>query len=110
MDDYEHPLEDEVLKKIEENEKQFPYTTTVKWDWDTREMEVVWCAQVFGPREGECDEPRCCPLSKKRLRVHSHRGLWKSIWLGKTDYDFGYEMFFFKNKATRDVFEREIRR
>lgn len=113
LEDYPHTFCEETLKEINETEKHLPYTTTVKWMYVAMDDALPWCWQVFGPKDGLCVDSECCPLvlayGREKVKAHSHQGTWTSIWLGKTDYDFGYEKFFFKYEAARDVFEKYFR-
>jgi hypothetical protein len=103
-------------EKIEEAKKLFPYTSTIKWGYSDMDVGHCWCWQTFGPKHGKCEED-CggerlflnCPFSGLVKAYHSHVGVWTSVWFGKTDYDFGYEQFFFKHKVDRDMFEFGIR-
>lgn len=114
LEDYPHVFSIEEREVLKEMEKKFPYTTTVKWGNEVLDEALPWCWQVFGIKDGKCDDRDCCPLilsrGEKNIGAHSHLGAWSSIWLGKTGYDFGYEKFFFKYKAARNVFEREFRK
>jgi hypothetical protein len=63
-----------------------------------------WCWQNFGPCDGECtqrySEYRVCDRSEP----HSHVGKWTSHWFVKTDYDFGYNEWYFAENVDRDRF------
>jgi hypothetical protein len=63
-----------------------------------------WCWQHFGPADGVCvqrqsDYPMC-----ELLEAHAHTGKWMSHWLVKTDYDFGFNGWYFSEQADRNSF------
>jgi hypothetical protein len=63
-----------------------------------------WCWQHFGPADGEClqrqSEYPACTLSGD----HSHTGKWMWYFLGKTDYDFGYNEWYFESELDQQRF------
>ena len=54
-----------------------------------------WCWQNFGPSDGECfqrySQYRVCDVAEP----HAHAGRWTSHWFVKTDYDFGFNEWYF---------------
>lgn len=40
----------------------------------------------------------------KDVEEHSHVGVWCSMWLGKTGYDYGFSEYYFQNESDRDRF------
>ncbi len=45
-------------------------------------------------------EYRAC----ERTEVHSHVGKWTWHWWAKTDYDFGFNEWYFAESADRELF------
>jgi len=62
-----------------------------------------WCWRHFGPLDGECtqkcSEYRACADETP----HHHAGRWTSYWFAKTDYDFGFNEWYFSEKTDRDL-------
>jgi len=73
----------------------FPHAVVLQVAFPELDFANRWCWQQFGPADGECYEaqseyPAC------RLRTeHRHAGTWRTIWLEKTDYDFGFNEWCF---------------
>lgn len=114
--------------------KKFPYTVIVEGCYPTNDFACRWTWQQFGPMDckecgDHCSEYPTCPLvlaieeykikksyTDKDGKVHeydfhtcdpgkhSHEGTWAIVWLGKTDYDYGFSEYCFKNEAARDNF------
>jgi hypothetical protein len=63
-----------------------------------------WCWQRFGPRDGECiqhgSEYPVCAIEGR----HSHTGKWTSHWFAKTDYNFGFNEWYFAEESAREQF------
>lgn len=62
-----------------------------------------WCWQRFGPMNGLCtqkySEYKVCSDETE----HRHIGKWTSHWFVKTDYDFGFNEFYFSERADCDL-------
>lgn len=114
--------------------KRFPYTVVVEACYPTYDFASRWCWQTFGPMDcKECGDhsseypgcelvlaikeytmPRAYKDKDGTIHVynfhsrdpgkHGHEGTWTIVWLGKTDYDYGYSEYYFKNEADRDKF------
>lgn len=41
---------------------------------------------------------------EEKVPKHSHEGTWRSMWLGKTGYDYGCGEYYFQNESDRDEF------
>ena len=120
-------------EKREETIKKFPYTVIVEACYPISDFACRWCWQQFGAMDckecGEhCSEYPGCPLVlaieeyviKKSYTKdghvheydfhtrdpgkHGHEGIWTIVWLGKTDYDYGFGEYYFKNEGDRDKF------
>jgi len=113
---YESYLADEYAKDVqasyrdlEERERQamlqkFPHSAVLQLAYAELDYSNRWCWEHFGPSDGECmqsdSEYRTC----ERVGPHSHEGRWHSRWLAKTDYDFGYNEWYFASAADRADF------
>jgi len=111
----------------------FPYSAVLEGYYPEHDYAVRWCWQNFGPPRGICtdwhSEYPACPLvlateyvetgtlrnedgtdtPKKRVRYkdpgeHKHEGVWSSLWLGKTDYDYGFREYAFAREEDREQF------
>lgn len=63
-----------------------------------------WCWQQFGPAEGECHQAHSEYPACNLPPPHQHQGRWLSHFLVKTEYDFGYNEWYFTNETDRDRF------
>ena len=106
----------------------FPYSVVSEGGYPEHDYAGRWCWQHIGPKEGPCDnwhsEYPACPLVLATEYVrsgeyknpegkivpyrrktycdpgeHAHQGRWTSLWLGKTDYDYGFQIYFFADEA-----------
>ena len=74
------------------------------------ELDVAnrWCWQNFGPKDGICDqqysEYRVCDL----VEPHSHTGKWTTHWFVKTEYNFGFNEWYFVDAADCERFRSNI--
>lgn len=121
-------------EKRAEFAKQFAYTAVVEGNYPEQDYLTRWAWQQFGPMQCEecCEsysEYPACPLVQateytynytykdidgtmkedsekqyKKPEKHGHEGVWTTVWLGKTGYDYGFMEFYFKNEADRDAF------
>jgi hypothetical protein len=83
---------------------EFPHAVVLQVAFPEMDFANRWCWQQFGPAHGECfqagSEYPACNLPSP----HSHEGSWKSEFLAKTDYDFGFNEWYFKQKEDLDRF------
>jgi len=67
-----------------------------------------WCWQHFGRSDGECmqrcSEYRVCDLNEP----HSHAGKWMWHWFEKTDYNFGFNEWYFAERADQEYFLAKV--
>lgn len=82
----------------------FPHSVVLQVAFLEMDYANRWCWQHFGPAHGKClqshsDYPAC-----DQRDSHSHSGKWVTHWLAKTNYDFGYNEWFFAEKADHDRF------
>ncbi|MGL6076356.1 MAG: hypothetical protein ACRC8S_19560 [Fimbriiglobus sp.] len=83
---------------------RFPYTVILKLSYPELDFANRWCWQQFGPRDGYCtqrsSEYPACDLQKQ----HSHAGEWTTHFFVKTDYNFGFNEWYFARSEDRDQF------
>jgi hypothetical protein len=88
---------------------RFPHAVMLKVSYPELDFADRWCWQRFGPRDGECmqrysEYPAC-----ERTEVHSHSGKWTSHWWVKTDYDFGFNEWYFADSSDRESFAANVK-
>ncbi|QDT94825.1 hypothetical protein [Gimesia aquarii] len=83
---------------------RFPYPLMLELAFPEFDFANRWCWQHFGPSHGECfqkhSEYRMCATDLP----HCHIGSWTYNWFVKTDYDFGFNEWYFSNASERDLF------
>jgi hypothetical protein len=82
----------------------FPYDLVLQLAYPQMDFANQWCWEHFGPEHGECQQrfseyPVC-----REPGHHTHEGQWLTHWLAKTDYDFGFNEWYFAQEADRDLF------
>src|SRR6185437_1850354 len=87
---------------------RFPYAVMLEVSFAELDFADWWCWQNFGPAEGECTQS-CSEYPVCILKdPHSHRGNWASHWFVKTDYNFGFNEWYFAEKPHHDRFFESI--
>jgi hypothetical protein len=73
----------------------FPHAVLLQVAYPELDFANRWCWNQFGPADGECTQRdsqyRICEVDQP----HSHSGSWMTHWLAKTDYDFGFNEWYF---------------
>lgn len=59
---------------------------------------------TYKDRDGTIKEWHEAAYKGDDVPKHNHEGIWTSVWLGKTGYDYGFTEMYFKNEADRDKF------
>ncbi|MBT5018587.1 MAG: hypothetical protein HON04_07560 [Planctomicrobium sp.] len=84
--------------------RAFPYPVMLELAFPELDFVNRWCWQHFGASHGECfqkhSQYRMCTADDQ----HSHIGSWTNRWLVKTDYDFGFNEWYFSTDSDRDLF------
>lgn len=112
---------------------RFPYAVVATGFYYEHDYACRWCWQNISPEDGNCSawqsEYPACPLvlateytaqgtwmdkngkilpwERKRYTNpgnHVHEGQWSFFWLGKTDYDYGYGEYYFRDESDRENF------
>ena len=78
---------------------RFPYSVMLQVAYPELDFANRWCWQHFGPPHGEClqfqSEYCACDVEPK----HCHMGVWTEFWFAKTDYNFGFNEWYFMEKS-----------
>ena len=82
----------------------YPHSVILELSYPLMDFATRWCWLQFGPAHGECDQyasefPAC-----HEKGTHAHSGKWRTHWLEKTDYDFGFNEWLFVEKADQSKF------
>ena len=91
-------------REREDRLHQFPYAVMLEWPFRNSTPRIAgvgnalaqWMARA---RKGIPEYKACSDETE-----HRHIGKWTSHWFVKTDYDFGYNEFYFVEQADRDLF------
>ena len=103
-------VEERAAQEVDRKERlsRFPHAVMLKVSFPELDYANRWCWQNIGPSHGECtqhcSEYRVCD----RTGPHSHTGKWVSHWFVKTDYDFGFNEWYFAENADRDLFVANV--
>ena len=88
--------------------RYFPHPVMLEMAFPELDNASRWCWKHLGAMDGECtqkqSEYRICSIEGP----HRHAGKWTSHWFVKTDYDFGYNEFYFIERADRDLFLEQL--
>ena len=94
----------EQKRDRQERLSRFPYAVMLQVSFPEMDFANRWCWQHFGPGDGECmqhqSEYRACDLAEP----HSHVGKWMCHWFVKTDYNFGFNEWYFAEQGDRECF------
>jgi hypothetical protein len=105
-DDCENRVVDieERIKRL----SRFPFAVMLELSFAELDFANRWCWQAFGPADGECSqsdsEYPACILKKP----HCHNGSWTTHWFVKTDYNFGFNEWYFAEKSQHDRFSENV--
>lgn len=85
-------------KERDQRLSRFPYAVMLQVAFPELDFANRWCWQQFGPADGVCynsqsDYPTCTLGGD-----HSHVGKWMWHFFGKTDYNFGYNEWYFHSE------------
>ena len=95
---------DAEIREREDRLRRFPYSVMLELAYPELDYAHRWCWQRFGPRDGPCRQKDSEYKACLDETEHPHTGKWASYWYVKTDYDFGYNEFYFAGQADRDLF------
>jgi hypothetical protein len=103
-------VEERAAQEADRNQRlsRFPYSVMLELSFAELDFANRWCWQHFGPSDGEClerySEYSACKLAER----HSHIGKWTWHWFVKTDYNYGFNEWYFSEAADRDFFVASV--
>jgi len=108
----EHPLqlEGSAAARAEEARERnmrlaaFPHSVLLQVSYPEMDFANRWCWQQFAPSDGLCLQSHSEYPACTKNGEHAHKGTWTTHWLAKTDYDFGYNEWYFANQPDLDQF------
>ncbi len=88
---------------------RFPFSVMLQVSYPELDFANRWCWQQFGPPAGECNqhcsEYRMCDNTEP----HSHVGKWTACWHAKTDYNFGFNEWYFAEATDCERFLANVK-
>ncbi len=99
-------IEKRAAEELNRNNRllRFPYSAMLQVSFPELDFAQRWCWQHFGPCDGECtqrySEYRACDVDDP----HFHVGTWASEWFAKTDYNFGFNEWYFAERGNCERF------
>ena len=97
----------------EDNERRsrisrFPYFLMLELAFAELDFANRWCWENFGPADGDCDQsyseyPACAVKSP-----HHHTGRWMTHWYVKTEYNFGFNEWYFMEESSFNRFRDAV--
>jgi hypothetical protein len=102
--------EEQAKEKHDRDERMLRFPHAIMLELSYPEMDFVnrWCWQNFGPADGECHQKQSEYRVCHEERPHCHMGKWKTHWLVKTDYNFGFAEWYFSEKAEQELFSANL--
>lgn len=103
-------VEDRAAQEVDRTARlsRFPYAVMLKVSFPEIDFANRWCWQNIGPCDGECtqrySEYRVCD----RTEPHAHVGKWASHFFVKTNYDFGFNEWYFAESSDCDSFSANV--
>jgi hypothetical protein len=87
---------------------RFPHSVMLQVAFPELDFIIRWCWMHFGPRNGECtqeySEYRVC----EKGNPHAHEGVWTDHWFTKTEYNFGFNEWYFATRQDFDTFKQQV--
>ena len=109
IDDYLRCENDaEELELRNQRLSRFPHPVMLQVSYAELDFINRWCWLRFGPRCGDCtqrdSEYRVCEAG----HPHSHDGVWTDHWFAKTEYNYGFNEWYFANRLDYDAFLENV--
>ncbi len=83
---------------------RFPNAVMLELAFAELDYANRWCWQQFGPCDGECTQEYSDYRVCNTASPHTHEGTWTNRWFAKTDYNFGFNEWYFSTVSDRDRF------
>ena len=84
--------------------ERFPHVVLLEGSYPETDFAERRCWQQFGFCDGKCQNYASEYPRYSQPPEHEHVGVWTTMWLGKTGYDYGFMEFYFANESDRDSF------
>ena len=84
--------------------RKFPHSVVLELAFPELDFANRWCWRQFGPSDGDCHQKSSDYCFCDIIDPHSHAGRWRTHWWVKTEYNFGFNEWFFASAADRDQF------
>jgi len=88
--------------------QRFPFNVVLKISYDELDFANRWCWQTMGPADGECNQHNSEYPACDRTEPHTHVGNWISRWITKTEYNFGFNEWFFTEAGQAERFIQNV--
>ncbi len=83
---------------------RFPYSVMLEVAFPELDFANRWCWQRFGPAHGECHQSQSEYPACAVVLPHCHIGVWTHHWYVKTDYNFGFNEWYFADPSHHQQF------
>ena len=87
---------------------RFPYASMLEVALPELDFINRWCWLQFGPRDGECTQQQSEYQVCERVSTHAHDGRWTDYWFTKTEYNYGFNEWYFMNLRDFDNFTNHV--
>lgn len=83
---------------------RFPYPVMLQLSFAELDFANRWCWHQFGPPRGECFDTQSEYPTCNIPTPHGHSGIWAHEWLVKTEYNFGFNEWYFSSSDQMEQF------
>jgi hypothetical protein len=98
--------EERATQNAERNARllRFPHAVMLQVAFPELDFANRWCWSQFGPADGHCTQKHSQYCACEMDEPHSHSGSWTTHWFVKTEYDFGFNEWYFAKRHQYDQF------
>lgn len=86
----------------------FPNAVMLQLSFAELDYANRWCWQHFGPPHRECVDAQSEYVTCHISSSHCHLGTWTHEWYEKTDYNFGFNEWYFSMHTQYEKFQAFI--
>jgi hypothetical protein len=83
---------------------RFPYAVMLELSFAELDYANRWCWQRFGSPHGECIDTQSEYPTCNILSSHCHPGTWANEWYAKTEYNHGFNEWYFSASSQYEQF------
>ncbi|ANH71034.1 hypothetical protein [Mitsuaria sp. 7] len=83
---------------------EFPYSVVLQVRYPEMDFANRWCWEQFGSASGPCYQSYSSYPVCRETGDHGHEGNWRTEWLAKIAYNFGFNEWLFAHQTDRDRF------